>query len=363
MIGDDMALCPPINVLSLCSGVGGLELGIRLALPAARTICHVEREAAAAASLVASMEAGWFHPAPVWSDLLTFDARPWRGLVHILASGDPCQDNSVAGKRAGSDGERFLAPEVVRIADECRPDLIFRENVPGNAGEQLAALVPPLERLGYRVACGIFSSAETGNTMRRERLFVLAELARASLQRCGEAGRSGRRPAQRIGPAGATLERSESLRPGEGGTEHAREQGRRAAAGTGGELARPGKSGLSGQQRGQQRGQHHAAGRQVKSGHAGLCSGAVLPPAVIPGPTDSRWRDVLDRWPELQPALSAEEAQSHLRRGIDAMAHRIERLRATGNGVDPVAAAYAFIRLRALLAEAGAGSASVRSAA
>ena len=123
----------PRNILSLCAGAGGLELGILLALAsrgeAGRGICYVEREAAAAASLVASMEAGWFHPAPVWSDMLTFDARPWRGLVHILASGDPCQDNSVAGKRAGADGKRFLAPEVCRIADECRPDLIFRENV------------------------------------------------------------------------------------------------------------------------------------------------------------------------------------------------------------------------------------------
>jgi hypothetical protein len=69
--------------------------------PGARCIVHVEREAAAAASLVASMEAGWFHPAPVWSDAGTFDARPWRGLVHCLASGDPCQPNSVAGKRQG----------------------------------------------------------------------------------------------------------------------------------------------------------------------------------------------------------------------------------------------------------------------
>jgi DNA (cytosine-5)-methyltransferase 1 len=169
----------PRNILSLCAGVGGLELGILLALhcraEAGRGICYVEREAAAAASLVASMESGWLHPAPVWSDMLTFDARPWRGLVHILASGDPCQDNSVAGKRAGAEGQRFLAPEVVRIADECRPDVIVRENVPGNADGQLEAIVPPLERLGYRVAAGIFSSAETGNTMRRERLIIVAE--------------------------------------------------------------------------------------------------------------------------------------------------------------------------------------------
>lgn len=166
------------NILSLCAGVGGLELGILLALHHRQEtgvgICYVEREAAAAASLVASMDAGWLHPAPVWSDMLTFDGEPWRGLVHILASGDPCQDNSVAGQHAGADGQRFLAPEVCRIAAECRPDLIFRENVPGNADGQLAAIVPSLEGLGYRVAAGIFSSAETGNTMRRERMFIMA---------------------------------------------------------------------------------------------------------------------------------------------------------------------------------------------
>jgi DNA (cytosine-5)-methyltransferase 1 len=134
----------------------------------------VEGEAAAIASLVTSMEAGWFHPAPIWSDMRNFDARPFRGLVDILASGDPCQGNSVAGKRLGAEDERFLAPEVVRIADECRPNIIFRENVCGNTHGQLAAIVPGLESLGYRVAAGIFSSAETGNTMRRERLFIMA---------------------------------------------------------------------------------------------------------------------------------------------------------------------------------------------
>ncbi|QDC37122.1 DNA cytosine methyltransferase [Sphingobium fuliginis ATCC 27551] len=419
----DMALRPR-NILSLCAGVGGLELGILLALhhrgEAGRGICYVEREAAAGASLVASMEAGWLHPAPVWSDMLTFDARPWRGVVHILASGDPCQDNSVAGKRAGADGARFLAPEVCRLAEECRPDLIFRENVPGNADGQLEAIIPPLERLGYRVAAGIFSSAETGNTMRRERLFIMAQRQdeqgrlgagpeRECLSDAGGCGRTmarafgsveeGREPGageaacgwplgQSGGPSGA-LAWATGARPlpGAFGRLHCSEEGagprdaeserrggevdcterdrRRSrrddhgsddgyfARSTGEVDERPlgGSSSTEpqGQQRGQQRGQHHPGGRQVKGGHPVLSGRAVLPPAVIPGPTDSRWIDVLDRFPELQPALSEEEAQSHLRRGTDAMAHRVERLRATGNGVDPVVAAYAFLSLGARL--------------
>lgn len=383
----------PRNILSLCAGVGGLELGILLALhhrgEAGRGVCYVEREAAAAASLVASMEAGWLHPAPVWSDMLTFDARPWRGAVHILASGDPCQDNSVAGKRAGADGERFLAAEVTRLAEECRPDLVFRENVPGNAEEQLEAIAPPLEGLGYRVAAGIFSSARAGNTMRRERLFIMAQRICAGLPcpGCGsEHGGVGEQPGVLCGTGMEGAERGDGIaRPHDtdvsaggrtddilgrsgvalGGAVGCSDRrftpdegrgpvGRTVADGAGNGrdqavgqyLARACREGPQGHEFG------GASGSEFRVGaprSAAQFRGALLPPAVIPGPTDSRWIDVLDRFPELQPALSQEEAESHLRRGIDAVAHRVERLRATGNGVDSVVAADAFVSLSARL--------------
>src|SRR5690606_9288555 len=152
----------PMNVLALCAGVGGLELGIRIAEPGARGVCYVEREAYAAAILAARMGDGWLHPAPIWSDLGTFDPGPWRGIVDCVASGDPCQPNSVAGRRLGADDDRWLLDHVLRVVEAIRPDRFFRENVPGNADGQLAAIVPALEGMGYRVAAGIFSPAELG---------------------------------------------------------------------------------------------------------------------------------------------------------------------------------------------------------
>lgn len=163
-----------LHTLSLCAGVGGLDLGVRIARPDARCVAFVEREISAAASLVASMEAGRLHPAAVWSDLRTFDAGAWRGAVDCVLSGDPCQPNSVAGKRGGEDDERWLLDCVIDIFDQSGAHTLFRENVTGNADGQLAVAIPALERLGCRVAVGIFSAGEAGASHRRERLFILA---------------------------------------------------------------------------------------------------------------------------------------------------------------------------------------------
>jgi DNA (cytosine-5)-methyltransferase 1 len=333
----------PRNILSLCAGVGGLELGIALALDAlgeaARGICYVEREASAAASLVASMEAGWLHPAPVWSDAGTFDARPWRGLVHCVASGDPCQPNSVAGKGLGAADDRWLIDQLLRVVDECRPGRVFRENVTGNADGQLAAIVPALERLGYRVASGVFSAAQIGAGHRRERLFILADSDRDGFGRRSQSHFGSNEPGQpasrRSDVAGrddhprvladADCRRRSRLKPGAGSGEgtarcQRREQASRAE-GSGTTLAWPG------------------------SRREGL-------PAFAPGPSGPRWPDILARAPELEPAI---------RRVADGLAYRTERLRACGNGVVPLAAANAWLSLGALLAEArGSGAAVVR---
>lgn len=89
--------------LSLCSGAGGLDLGLAIACPGYRAVGYVERETYAAAILVARMEDATLDPAPVWDDLATFDGRPWRGAVDVVTAGYPCQPFSVAGKRKGSD--------------------------------------------------------------------------------------------------------------------------------------------------------------------------------------------------------------------------------------------------------------------
>src|SRR6267154_4142947 len=81
---------PPLRILSLCTGVGGLDLGLELALRAAQLVCCVEHEAYACEVLATRMEAGTLAPAPIWSNLKTFRGRDWRGAVDILLGGFPC---------------------------------------------------------------------------------------------------------------------------------------------------------------------------------------------------------------------------------------------------------------------------------
>ena len=163
----------PLNVLSLCSGGGGLDIGFELALPAARVVCWVEWEAFACEWLAARMAAKCLAQAPVWTDLRTFDGKPWRGVVDCLTAGYPCQPFSIAGRRLGSDDPRHLWPEVHRVIGEVEPALVFLENVGNHLRQGFEQVANELCDLGYRVAAGLFTAEEVGASHRRERLFIL----------------------------------------------------------------------------------------------------------------------------------------------------------------------------------------------
>lgn len=177
-----------INTLGLCAGVGMLDLGVAVALehlgyrPRATALC--EWEAYAAACLLERMEDEALEPCPIWcGDLRGFDARPFRGVVDVIAAGLPCQPYSVAGKQQGNSDARSHGedgsgpiPQFLRIVSECRPAVVFCENVPPWVRDGWFRPVgEELSRMGYKIEDPLFITAESvGASHKRERVFVMA---------------------------------------------------------------------------------------------------------------------------------------------------------------------------------------------
>ena len=184
------------NYISLFTGIGGLDEGVRIALPTARTICYVEREANCIQILLSRIEEGSMDDAPIWDDVATFDGRLFLDRVAGIIGGFPCQDMSVAGAQAGIRGDRSgLWFEYLRIIRESKPNWIFIENVPGLLGKpgsdlesdepgdgespewafrNIDAVLGPLADVGYDAEWCCLRASDVGASHQRNRVFILA---------------------------------------------------------------------------------------------------------------------------------------------------------------------------------------------
>jgi len=96
----------------------------------------------------------------------------------IIVGGFPCQDLSVAGKRAGLAGARSgLFWEIHRILEETKAKYFILENVPGllssNEGRDLGTVIGALVELGYGVAYRVLDAQYFGVAQRRKRIFIV----------------------------------------------------------------------------------------------------------------------------------------------------------------------------------------------
>lgn len=244
--------------IELCAGVGMLGEGIRAAFRFLghdyRAVAYVEREAFAAAQLVALMESECLDAAPVWSDMLTFDSGEFRGKVDCVIAGFPCQDLSIAGRRAGLDGKRSgLFFRVCDIADDCQAQILILENVSAIASATASVVDEAEGELEERAAARVMgeladrgwdsewitlSASEVGASHRRARWFCFAwrmadaECAERRAQRtAGSRGGKGhdgsgreanRRPRVAIETLGNAGLQHEQLQQRAHGAEHSR---------------------------------------------------------------------------------------------------------------------------------------------
>ncbi|OTG58844.1 DNA cytosine methyltransferase [Acinetobacter sp. ANC 4204] len=162
-----------MNELALFAGAGGGILGSHLM--GWRTVCAVEREAYPAQVLAQRQNDGILPPFPIWSDVLSFDGKPWRGIVDVISGGFPCQDISSAGKGAGIDGARSgMWSQMARIIGEVRPRFVFVENSPMLVSRGLARVISDLAKMGYDAQWARLSASNFGAPHQRDRLWIVA---------------------------------------------------------------------------------------------------------------------------------------------------------------------------------------------
>jgi DNA (cytosine-5)-methyltransferase 1 len=120
-----MKFMSAISVLELCAGAGGQALGFEQA--GFTHVGLVELDSHACKTLRFNR--------PEWNvieeNLNTFDAKPFRGRVDVVAAGLPCPPFSKAGKQLGKLDERNLFPAALRIIEEVQPRAVIIENVRG----------------------------------------------------------------------------------------------------------------------------------------------------------------------------------------------------------------------------------------
>lgn len=117
------------------------------------------------------------------------DADIWTGSC-------PCQPFSTAGARGGILDPRHLWPAWFALIEQCRPPVIFGEQVASRDGlVWLDAVYADLERCGYAVGAADTCAAGVGAPHIRQRLYFVAYVV--------PAGRTqGRTGARRLGDAG-----------------------------------------------------------------------------------------------------------------------------------------------------------------
>ena len=108
-------------------------------------------------------------------DFINAGFDPSRG---IITGGFPCQDLSVAGKRAGLAGERSgLFWEIRRLVEETQTEWFVLENVPGllssNGGKDFGIVLREMADLGYSVGWRVLDAQHFGVPQRRRRVFIV----------------------------------------------------------------------------------------------------------------------------------------------------------------------------------------------
>jgi len=164
---------------SLFSGIGGFDLAAEWM--GWENIMHCERDPFCQQVL----QHHW-PEAVLESDVKKLDGKKYAGRTTILTGGFPCQPYSQAGQRKGTQDDRHLWPEMLRIIREIEPTWVVGENVrgllnwtgpEGQPSMVFTEIIADMEAAGYQIWPYLLPAAGVNAPHQRQRIFFIARHA------------------------------------------------------------------------------------------------------------------------------------------------------------------------------------------
>lgn len=168
---------------SLFSGIGGFDLAAEWAGWTNAFNCEID-------PFCRRVLKYHFPDAEQYEDIRTADFTIWRDRIDVLTGGFPCQPFSLAGKRKGTEDDRYLWPEMLRVIRTVRPRWVVGENVFGivnwSEGMVFDKVCSDLEAAGYEVQPYIIPACGVGAPHRRDRCWFVAHRTDAGSESLSE---------------------------------------------------------------------------------------------------------------------------------------------------------------------------------
>ena len=158
-----------LKVLDLFSGIGGFSLGLE-STGYFETIAFCEKDEFCQKVLQKN-----FKNIPIEGEIRNVKGEKYQ--ADVVTGGFPCQPFSVAGKRKGTDDDRYLWDETIRVVRECKPKYFIGENVEGliniQEGMVLRQVQTDLEKEGFEVQCLVIPASGIGAWHQRKRVWII----------------------------------------------------------------------------------------------------------------------------------------------------------------------------------------------
>lgn len=161
-----------MNIISLFSGCGGLDLGFEKAGFHITTANEIDK------TIWDTYEKNHTKTMLIKGDVRNINKNQLPNNIDGIIGGPPCQSWSEAGKLRGIDDDRGkLFYEYIRILKQKQPKFFLAENVSGMLSnrhtEAVKNIISLFEKSGYNVSVTMVNAKDYGTAQERKRVFYI----------------------------------------------------------------------------------------------------------------------------------------------------------------------------------------------